>query len=88
MIVNEPKKLHGIFIKNLESCIKCSTLSVPSEPLIEIEKCSSNNNTVTIGWKLSNDSISVNSYRLEMDDGNNGKFRVSHKSNNKYTCGK
>ena len=46
----------------------------PEQPVILTEACSTANNTVTIAWSCSGHP---DGYCLELDDGNNGHFRVS-----------
>lgn len=52
-----------------------SYFSAPGKPSIIPEDCSAENNSVTIAWQphIGN---AVESYSLELDDGNGGQFRV------------
>ncbi|XP_078489974.1 E3 ubiquitin-protein ligase TRIM9 [Ciona intestinalis] len=49
-------------------------MKVPGKPSIRADECGARNNTVTLSWLPAPNSI-VDSFRLEMDDGNNGSYR-------------
>lgn len=51
--------------------------SAPGVPQIVPDECSAENNTVTIAWQPHTGSV-VDGYGLELDDGNEGDFRVSY----------
>ncbi|XP_048830102.1 E3 ubiquitin-protein ligase TRIM9 isoform X1 [Brienomyrus brachyistius] len=51
-------------------------MKVPAAPMLQLEDCCTNNNSVTLSWKqppLS--TVTVDGYILELDDGNGGQFR-------------
>lgn len=50
-------------------------LAAPGPPIIIPEECTSENNSITIAWQPHPSSF-VEGYILELDDGNNGSFRV------------
>ena len=50
----------------------------PSSPQFLADDCSAENNTVTVCWQPQAGSA-VEGYVLELDDGNEGDFRVSTK---------
>ncbi len=47
----------------------------PDSPQFMPEDCSAENNTVTLSWQPHLGSV-VDGYALELDDGNEGDFRV------------
>lgn len=52
--------------------------AVPPGPLLQLEKCCTRNNSVTLAWRLPPFTHSpVDGYILELDDGDGGQFRVS-----------
>lgn len=51
-------------------------LPAPGRPVIIPEDCSAENNSVTIAWQPHPSGI-VETFTLELDDGNSGDFRVS-----------
>lgn len=53
------------------------SVAVPSGPLLQLEKCCTRNNSVTLAWRMPPFTHSpVDGYILELDDGNGGQFRV------------
>ncbi|XP_058019804.1 tripartite motif-containing protein 67 isoform X11 [Ahaetulla prasina] len=51
-------------------------LSVPPVPLLQLEKCCTRNNSVTLAWRMPPFSHNpVEGYILELDDGDGGQFR-------------
>lgn len=51
---------------------------MPPGPLLQLEKCCTRNNSVTLAWRLPPFTHSpVDGYILELDDGDGGQFRVS-----------
>ncbi|XP_041353036.1 E3 ubiquitin-protein ligase TRIM9-like isoform X2 [Gigantopelta aegis] len=50
-------------------------MKAPGQPFIIPEECSAENNSITIAWQNYLGSI-VEAYTLELDDGNEGDFRV------------
>ncbi|XP_029450051.1 tripartite motif-containing protein 67 [Rhinatrema bivittatum] len=53
--------------------MKCK---VPPIPLLQLEKCCTRNNSVTLAWRMPPFSHNpVEGYILELDDGNGGQFR-------------
>ncbi|KAK1328004.1 hypothetical protein QTO34_012426 [Cnephaeus nilssonii] len=62
-----PPKLQGPFFCRL-----------PPGPLLQLEKCCTRNNSVTLAWRLPPFTPSpVDGYILELDDGDGGQFRVT-----------
>ena len=52
-------------------------LTVPPVPLLQLEKCCTRNNSVTLAWRMPPLSHNpVEGYILELDDGDGGQFRV------------
>lgn len=52
-------------------------VSVPPVPLLQLEKCCTRNNSVTLAWRMPPLSHNpVEGYILELDDGDGGQFRV------------
>lgn len=52
-------------------------LPVPPVPLLQLEKCCTRNNSVTLAWRTPPFTHSpVDGYILELDDGDGGQFRV------------
>ncbi|XP_060609767.2 tripartite motif-containing protein 67 isoform X2 [Anolis sagrei] len=52
------------------------SLSVPPVPLLQLEKCCTRNNSVTLAWRMPPFSHNpVEGYILELDDGDGGQFR-------------
>ncbi|XP_076800799.1 E3 ubiquitin-protein ligase TRIM9-like [Clavelina lepadiformis] len=49
-------------------------MKVPDKPTIKVEECGSQNNTVTLVWKVPT-TRPVDGFKLEMDNGSNGPFR-------------
>lgn len=50
---------------------------VPPVPLLQLEKCCTRNNSVTLAWRMPPLSHNpVEGYILELDDGDGGQFRV------------
>lgn len=56
-------------------CLKKYFFAAPGPPIIIPEECTSENNSITIAWQPHPSSF-VEGYILELDDGNNGAFRV------------
>ncbi|XP_070257186.1 tripartite motif-containing protein 67 isoform X13 [Myotis yumanensis] len=55
--------------------MKCRA-PVPPGPLLQLEKCCTRNNSVTLAWRLPPFTHSpVDGYILELDDGDGGQFR-------------
>nr|XP_033791411.1 tripartite motif-containing protein 67 [Geotrypetes seraphini] len=53
-----------------------SITPVPPIPLLQLEKCCTRNNSVTLAWRMPPFSHNpVDGYILELDDGNGGQFR-------------
>lgn len=51
---------------------------VPPAPLLQLEKCCTRNNSVTLAWRTPPFTPSpADGYVLELDDGDGGQFRVS-----------
>lgn len=51
--------------------------AVPPVPLLQLEKCCTRNNSVTLAWRMPPFTHSpVDGYILELDDGDGGQFRV------------
>lgn len=51
---------------------------MPPGPLLQLEKCCTRNNSVTLAWRMPPFTHSpVDGYVLELDDGDGGQFRVS-----------
>lgn len=51
---------------------------VPPVPLLQLEKCCTRNNSVTLAWRTPPFTHSpADGYILELDDGDGGQFRVS-----------
>ncbi|XP_070807167.1 tripartite motif-containing protein 67 [Pituophis catenifer annectens] len=57
--------------------MKCRVpLLVPPVPLLQLEKCCTRNNSVTLAWRMPPFSHNpVEGYILELDDGDGGQFR-------------
>lgn len=52
-------------------------VTVPPVPLLQLEKCCTRNNSVTLAWRMPPLSHNpVEGYILELDDGDGGQFRV------------
>lgn len=52
-------------------------VTVPPGPLLQLEKCCTHNNSVTLAWRMPPFTHSpVDGYILELDDGDGGQFRV------------
>jgi len=52
-------------------------ITVPPVPLLQLEKCCTRNNSVTLAWRMPPLSHNpVEGYILELDDGDGGQFRV------------
>ncbi|XP_044304559.1 tripartite motif-containing protein 67 isoform X4 [Varanus komodoensis] len=52
------------------------SVSVPPVPLLQLEKCCTRNNSVTLAWRMPPFSHNpVEGYILELDDGDGGQFR-------------
>lgn len=52
-------------------------VTVPPSPLLQLEKCCTHNNSVTLAWRMPPFTHSpVDGYILELDDGDGGQFRV------------
>ncbi|XP_062857179.1 E3 ubiquitin-protein ligase TRIM9 isoform X2 [Trichomycterus rosablanca] len=50
--------------------------SVPSAPLLELEKCCLRNNSATLAWRITTPQVlPVEGYILELDDGSGGQYR-------------
>lgn len=53
-------------------------ITVPPVPLLQLEKCCTRNNSVTLAWRMPPFAHNpVDGYILELDDGDGGLFRVS-----------
>ncbi|XP_060047986.1 tripartite motif-containing protein 67 isoform X2 [Erinaceus europaeus] len=51
-------------------------MKLPPIPLLQLEKCCTRNNSVTLAWRMPPFTHSpVDGYILELDDGNGGQFR-------------
>ncbi|XP_029775210.1 tripartite motif-containing protein 67 [Suricata suricatta] len=51
-------------------------VTVPPGPLLQLEKCCTHNNSVTLAWRMPPFTHSpVDGYILELDDGDGGQFR-------------
>jgi len=50
-------------------------ITAPNKPTILPDDCSAENNSVTIAWQPHIGNV-VESYSLELDDGDGGDFRV------------
>uniref|UniRef100_A0A8D0F3P5 Fibronectin type-III domain-containing protein n=1 Tax=Strix occidentalis caurina TaxID=311401 RepID=A0A8D0F3P5_STROC len=51
-------------------------VTVPPVPLLQLEKCCTRNNSVTLAWRMPPLSHNpVEGYILELDDGDGGQFR-------------
>lgn len=51
--------------------------SVPGAPLLQLEKCSTGNNSATLAWRVvAAPGNPIEGYILELDDGNGGQYRV------------
>ncbi len=50
----------------------------PGPPILIPDECISENNGITVAWQPNTSSF-VEGFVLELDDGNNGVFRVSIK---------
>lgn len=57
----------------------CFVILAPGHPSFIPERCSAENNTVTLVWSPYADSL-VDAYVLEIDDGAGGNFRVSQRA--------
>ena len=64
-----------IIVRTLSVCI-LMLVSAPGAPRFIPEDSSAENNTVTLAWQSHPGSV-VDGYTLELDDGNEGDFRVS-----------
>jgi hypothetical protein len=52
-------------------------VTVPPGPLLQLEKCCTRNNSVTLAWRTPPFTHSpADGYILELDDGDGGQFRV------------
>ncbi|KAL7888955.1 hypothetical protein AOLI_G00039290 [Acnodon oligacanthus] len=52
------------------------TPMVPPAPLLQLEKCCTRNNSVTLAWRITAvQALPVEGYVLELDDGNGGQYR-------------
>ncbi|XP_051954554.1 E3 ubiquitin-protein ligase TRIM9 isoform X1 [Xyrauchen texanus] len=52
------------------------TSTVPPAPLLQLEKCCTGNNSVTLAWRITTvQTLPVEGYMLELDDGNGGPYR-------------
>ncbi|XP_036437161.1 tripartite motif-containing protein 67 isoform X1 [Colossoma macropomum] len=52
------------------------TPMVPPAPLLQLEKCCTRNNSVTLAWRITAvQALPVEGYILELDDGNGGQYR-------------
>ncbi|XP_067097910.1 E3 ubiquitin-protein ligase TRIM9 [Osmerus mordax] len=50
--------------------------AVPTAPLLQLEKCSTRNNSATLAWRVTAPpSNPIEGYVLELDDGNGGQYR-------------
>ena len=72
-------------LRNNLITLTLSSFSAPGLPQIVPDECSAENNTVTIAWQIHPGSV-VDGYSLELDDGNEGDFRVSYVANYRCTC--
>lgn len=62
-------------------CVLTRTIpvTVPPVPLLQLEKCCTRNNSVTLAWRTPPFTHSpADGYILELDDGDGGQFRVSY----------
>lgn len=58
--------------------IRVTPVTVPPVPLLQLEKCCTRNNSVTLAWRTPPFTHSpADGYILELDDGDGGQFRVS-----------
>lgn len=57
---------------------RVTPVTVPPVPLLQLEKCCTRNNSVTLAWRTPPFTHSpADGYILELDDGDGGQFRVS-----------
>lgn len=57
---------------------RVTPVTVPPVPLLQLEKCCTRNNSVTLAWRTPPFIHSpADGYILELDDGDGGQFRVS-----------
>ncbi|XP_051510714.1 E3 ubiquitin-protein ligase TRIM9 isoform X2 [Myxocyprinus asiaticus] len=55
---------------------KAEIPTVPPAPLLQLEKCCTRNNSVTLAWRITTvQALPVEAYILELDDGNGGPYR-------------
>ncbi|XP_062924789.1 E3 ubiquitin-protein ligase TRIM9 [Mobula hypostoma] len=53
-------------------------MKMPPVPILQLEKCCTHNNNVTLAWKAPPlNQTQIEGYILELDDGNGGQFQVS-----------
>ncbi|XP_028858104.1 E3 ubiquitin-protein ligase TRIM9 isoform X2 [Denticeps clupeoides] len=68
------KQMHAGDQKETESTGEI--LTVPPAPLLQLEKCCTRNNSVTLAWRITTAPVlPVEGYVLELDDGNGGQYR-------------
>ena len=49
---------------------------VPDKPVVKIEHFGCEDNSVTLSWCLPTNSQAADGFKLEMDNGSNGPFKV------------
>ncbi|XP_016330770.1 E3 ubiquitin-protein ligase TRIM9 [Sinocyclocheilus anshuiensis] len=55
---------------------KAESPTVPTAPLLQLEKCCMWNNSATLAWRITTvQALPVEGYVLELDDGNSGPYR-------------
>uniref|UniRef100_A0A452EP77 Tripartite motif containing 67 n=1 Tax=Capra hircus TaxID=9925 RepID=A0A452EP77_CAPHI len=60
-------------------------MKLPPVPLLQLEKCCTRNNSVTLAWRTPPFTHSpVDGYILELDDGDGGQFRVREEHSTPY----
>ena len=53
----------------------------PHTPIIDTDKCSVTNNTLTLEWHMNeNDTSQIDGFTIDVDDGMNGDFQNVHQT--------